>query len=99
MYQCCAYKLCREPKYFICSTYCKGRISMTHSIKNVVLHEIVLRNLREALMFHMKRSSFRTPETICDRDGEFVWKRETLAGRHADCRELDRIIPTVWRTM
>ncbi|KUK81558.1 MAG: Site-specific recombinase [Mesotoga prima] len=41
-----------EQKYLICSTYRKGKdLCTTHSIKNVVLHEIVLRNLREAIEF------------------------------------------------
>jgi hypothetical protein len=41
-----------EQKYFICSTYRKVKdLCTTHSIKNVVLHEIVLRNLREAIEF------------------------------------------------
>ena len=36
----------------ICSTYRKGKdLCTTHSIKNVVLHEIVLRNLREAISY------------------------------------------------
>ena len=45
MYQCRATNFTEEQKYFICSTYRKGKdLCTTHSIKNVVLHEIVLRN-------------------------------------------------------
>ncbi len=42
MYQCRATNFTEEQKYFICSTYRKGKdLCTTHSIKNVVLHEIV----------------------------------------------------------
>lgn len=52
MYQCRATNFTEEQKYFICSTYRKGKdLCTTHSIKNVVLHEIVLRNLREAIEY------------------------------------------------
>ena len=52
MYQCRATNFTEEQKYFICSTYRKGKdLCTTHSIKNVVLHEIVLRNLREAIQY------------------------------------------------
>lgn len=50
MYQCRATSFTEEQKYFICSTYRKGKdLCTTHSIKNVVLYEIVLKNLREAI--------------------------------------------------
>ena len=52
MYQCRATNFAENQKYFICSTYRKGKdLCTTHSIKNVVLHEIVLRNLREAISY------------------------------------------------
>ena len=52
MYQCRAMNFTEEQKYFICSTYRKGKdLCTTHSIKNVVLHEIVLRNLHEAIQY------------------------------------------------
>ena len=50
MYQCRATNFTEEQKYFICSTYRKGKdLCTTHSIKNVVLYEIVLKNLRETI--------------------------------------------------
>ena len=40
MYQCRATNFAENQKYFICSTYRKGKdLCTTHSIKNVVLHE------------------------------------------------------------
>ncbi len=52
MYQCRTTNFTEEQKYFICSTYRKGKdLCTTHSIKNVVLHEIVLKNLREAIQY------------------------------------------------
>lgn len=68
MYQCRATNFTEEQKYFICSTYRKGKdLCTAHSIKNVVLHEIVLRNLREAIEFVKEAADSRLRE----RDAEF----------------------------
>lgn len=51
MYQC---RTNEKPSlaYFLCATYRKDRtLCKTHSIRNVVLHEIVLKNLREAIQY------------------------------------------------
>ena len=79
MYQCRATNFTEEQKYFICSTYRKGKdLCTTHSIKNVVLYEIVLKNLREAI-------------DLRERDAEFSRKRETLSKAENRIAELDNL--------
>ncbi len=52
MYLCRANHFKPEQEYYICSTYRKDRtLCKTHSIRRVVLEEIVLRNLREAISY------------------------------------------------
>ena len=101
MYQCRATNFAENQKYFICSTYRKGKdLCTTHSIKNVVLHEIVLRNLREAISYVSEHEAEFVQEAaesdMRDRDAEFVRKRETLAKADARIAELDRIISRLY---
>ena len=101
MYQCRATNFAENQKYFICSTYRKGKdLCTTHSIKNVVLHEIVLRNLREAIAYVSEHEAEFAQEAaesdMRDRDAEFVRKRETLAKADARIAELDRIISRLY---
>ena len=52
MYLCRANHFKPEQEYYLCSTYRKDRtLCSTHSIRRVVLEEIVLRNLREAIQY------------------------------------------------
>lgn len=52
MYQCRTTNFTEEQKYFIFSNYRKGKdLCTTHSIRNVVLHEIVLKNLHETIQY------------------------------------------------
>ena len=101
MYQCRATNFAENQKYFICSTYRKGKdLCTTHSIKNVVLHEIVLRNLREALSYVSEHEAEFIQDAaesdMRDRDAEFVRKRETLAKADTRIAELDRIISRLY---
>ena len=101
MYQCRATNFTEEQKYFICSTYRKGKdLCTTHSIKNVVLHEIVLRNLREAISYVSEHEAEFIQDAaesdMRDRDAEFVRKRETLAKADTLIAELDRIISRLY---
>ena len=101
MYQCRATNFAENQKYFICSTYRKGKdLCTTHSIKNVVLHEIVLRNLREAIAYVSEHEAEFAQEAaesdMRDRDAEFVRKRETLAKADTRIAELDRIISRLY---
>ena len=101
MYQCRATNFTEEQKYFICSTYRKGKdLCTTHSIKNVVLHEIVLRNLREAIQYVSQHEAEFMQEaadiSMRDRDAEFARKRDTLAKADKRIAELDRIISRLY---
>ncbi len=52
MYLCRANHFKPEQEYYLCSTYRKDRtLCSTHSIRRVVLEEMVLRNLREAIQY------------------------------------------------
>lgn len=96
MYQCRATNFTEEQKYFICSTYRKGKdLCTTHSIKNVVLHEIVLKNLREAIQYVTQHEAKFVQEaadsSLRERDAEFSRKRDTLAKAESRIVELDNI--------
>ena len=96
MYQCRATNFTEEQKYFICSTYRKGKdLCTTHSIKNVVLHEIVLRNLREAIEYVTQYEAEFIQEAadsrLRERDAEFSHKRETLSKAESRIAELDNL--------
>ena len=101
MYQCRASNFTEEQKYFICSTYRKGKDLCTpHSIKNVVLHEIVLRNLREAIQYVSQHEAEFMQEaadiSMRDRDAEFARKRDTLTKADKRIAELDHIISKLY---
>ena len=96
MYQCRATNFTEEQKYFICSTYRKGKdLCTTHSIKNVVLHEIVLRNLWEAIEYVTQYEAEFIQEAadsrLRERDAEFSRKRETLSRAESRIAELDNL--------
>ena len=96
MYQCRATNFTEEQKYFICSTYRKGKdLCTTHSIRNVVLHEIVLRNLREAIEYVTQYEAEFIQEAadsrLRERDAEFSRKRETLSRAESRIAELDNL--------
>lgn len=96
MYQCRATNFTEEQKYFICSTYRKGKdLCTTHSIKNVVLHEIVLRNLREAIeyvtQYEAEFIQKAADSRLRERDAEFSRKRETLSRAESRIAELDNL--------
>ena len=101
MYQCRATNFTEEQKYFICSTYRKGKdLCTTHSIRNVVLHEIVLKNLREAIQYVSQHEAEFMQEaadiSMRDRDAEFARKRDALAKADKRIAELDRIISRLY---
>ena len=96
MYQCRATNFTEEQKYFICSTYRKGKdLCTTHSIKNVVLYEIVLKNLREAIDYVTEYEAEFVQEAadsrLRERDAEFSRKRETLSKAESRIAELDNL--------
>ena len=98
--------LCRanekpEQAYYLCATYRKDRsLCTTHTIRSTVLHEIVLRNLREAIQYVSQHEAEFMQEaadiSMRDRDAEFARKRDTLAKTDERIAELDRIISRLY---
>ena len=77
-------------------TYRKGKdLCTTHSIKNVVLYEIVLKNLREAIDYVTEYEAEFVQEAadsrLRERDAEFSRKRETLSKAENRIAELDNL--------
>ena len=100
MYQC---RTNEKPSlaYFLCATYRKDRtLCKTHSIRNVVLQEIVLKNLREAIQYVTEYEAEFIQEaadtSMRDRDAEFARKREALSKADQRIAELDRIISRMY---
>lgn len=97
MYQCRTNEFKPEQEYYICSTYRKDRsVCTTHSIRNVVLEEIVLQNLREAIQYVSNYESDFIREaadiSVRERDKEFAQKKDTLTKAEKRVAELDLII-------
>ena len=97
MYQCRATHFTEEQKYFICSTYRKDRtLCTTHSIRNLILHEIVLRNLREAIQYVNEHEAAFVQDaadnSMRDQSADLTRKRETLSKADLRISELDTII-------
>ena len=101
MYQCRATNFTEEQKYFICSTYRKGKeLCSTHTIRNVVLHEIVLKNLREAIQYVREHEAEFMREAadhdMRDKDAELARKRDAFSKSEQRIAELDLIISRLY---
>ena len=97
MYLCRATNFKPEQAYYLCSTYRKDRsLCTTHTIRNVILSEIVLQNLREAIQYVTQYEARFIQEAaerdMQDRDQEFVRQREALTRAEQRIAELDNII-------
>ena len=101
MYLCRANHFKPEQEYYLCSTYRKDRtLCSTHSIRRVVLEEIVLRNLREAIQYvtqyeddFVQRAA---DQSLRERDKELAQKKDTLAQSQKRIAELDVIIKRLY---
>ena len=101
MYLCRANHFKPEQEYYLCSTYRKDRtLCSTHSIRRVVLEEIVLRNLREAIQYvtqyeddFVRRAA---DQSLRERDKELAQKKDTLAQSQKRIAELDVIIKRLY---
>jgi DNA invertase Pin-like site-specific DNA recombinase len=73
MYLCRASHFKPEQEYYICSNYRKDRkLCTTHSIRNVVLKEIVLQNLRKAIAY------------VSDNEGDFISEAAEISAKAHD---------------
>lgn len=101
MYLCRANHFKPEQEYYLCSTYRKDRtLCSTHSIRRVVLEEIVLRNLREAIQYvtqyeddFVQRAA---DQSLRERDKELAQKKDTLAQSQKRIADLDVIIKRLY---
>lgn len=102
MYQCRTNEFKPEQEYFICSTYRKDRTicDNTHSIRNMPLTEIVIRNLREAIAYVTQyEDDFIREAAETDtraRDKALLQKKDTLAGAEKRIAELDVIFKRIY---
>jgi DNA invertase Pin-like site-specific DNA recombinase len=97
LYQCRATRFRPEQEYYICSTYRKDRFACsTHSIRTVVLAEIVLRDLREAIAYvsRFEKDFIREASemSVQKHNGELARRTSELAKAERRCVELDAII-------
>jgi len=101
MYLCRGSHFKPEQEYYICSTYRKDReLCTTHSIRNVVLSEILLLNLQEALSYvatHEKDFVREAADISAkERDRELAAKKKALAEADKRIIELDNIIKRLY---
>jgi hypothetical protein len=101
MYLCRTTNFKPEQQYYICSTYRKGReLCTTHTIRNVVLEEIVLQNLREAVSFVSQYEEEFVREasdvSLREQDKELSKKRDELKKTESRISELDSIIKRMY---
>ena len=101
MYLCRTTYFKPEQEYYICSTYRHDREKCTtHTIRNVVLEEIVLRNLREAIAYVTANENDFIREaadiTIRERDKELAANKKALAEAEKRIIELDTIIKRLY---
>ena len=101
MYLCRTNHFKPEQEYYICSTYRKDRsLCKTHSIRRVVLEEIVLRNLREAISYvtqyeddFIQRAAERS---LRERDKALSQKKTVLVQSEKRIAELDVIFKRIY---
>lgn len=100
MYQCRTNEWKPEQQYFICSGYRKKKCDNTHSIRNVALEEIVIRNLREAIAYVTQyENDFVREAAETDtraRDKALAQKKDTLAQAEKRIAELDLIFKRIY---
>ena len=85
MYQCRATNFTEKQKHFICSTYRKDRnLCTTHTIRNYILEEIVLRNLREAISF------------VHEHEDDFIREASIRNGSFDNVKDCRYAIPSHW---
>lgn len=101
MYLCRANHFKPEQEYYICSTYRKDRtLCTTHSIRRVILEQIVLQNLREAIQYVMKyEDDFvqrAADHSLRERDKELAQKKDVLAKSEKRIAELDVIFKRLY---
>jgi DNA invertase Pin-like site-specific DNA recombinase len=90
-----------EQDYYICSTYRHDREKCTtHTIRNVILEEIILRDIREAITYVTNNEVEFIREAVDlstqERDRELVATKKALAESEKRIVELDLIIKRLY---
>jgi DNA invertase Pin-like site-specific DNA recombinase len=101
MYQYRGTHIEKRQEHFVCSTYHNDHAECsTHTIRNVVLEEIILRNLREAIAYVARDEAAFVSEAsntgMRERDKERTKKQDTLAQNEKRIAELDLIIKRLY---
>ena len=101
MYHCRTQNFEKRQEYFACSTYRNKRgCDSPHTIRNVILEEIVLQNLREAIAYvsQYEKDFIREASDISvrEQDRELAAKRDGLAKAEKRVSELDLIIKRLY---
>ena len=102
MYQCRATNFRRDQEYYLCSGYRKSRdvCGQTHSIRTVILEELVLQNLREIVSFASQRKDDFVKMVMdadmrqCNQD--LAKRQKTLADAEKRIAELDTIFKRLY---
>ena len=102
MYQCRATGFHRDQEYYICSGYRKGKdvCGETHSIRTVILEELILDNLREIVSFARQHKD-RFVQMVMDMDLKernkgIAKKKRTLSEAEKRIAELDNIFKRLY---
>ena len=101
MYLCRANRYKPEQEYYLCSTYRKDRaLCTTHSIRRIVLEEIVLRNLREAIQYVSQHEDDfiqqAADQSLREQNKELAQKKDDLSRSQKRIAELDVIIKRLY---
>ena len=102
MYQCRATNFRREQEYYLCAGYRKSRdfCGQTHSIRTVILEELILENLREIVSF-ASRSKDEFVRLVMDsdlrqRNRDLVKRKRQLTDSEKRITELDAIFKRLY---
>ena len=102
MYQCRATNFRRDQEYYLCSGYRKSRdvCGQTHSIRTVILEELVLQNLREIVSFASQRKDdfvkMVMDADMRQRNRGLAKRQKTLADAEKRIAELDTIFKRLY---
>lgn len=102
MYQCRATNFRPEQEYYLCAGYRKSRdiCGQTHSIRTVILDELILKNLREIVSL-VSKSKEEFVRMVMDADAkqrnkDLARRKKTLADADKRIAELDMIFKRIY---
>lgn len=102
MYQCRATNFRPEQEYYLCAGYRKSRdiCGQTHSIRTVILQELILDNLREIVSFATKSKEefvrMVMDADVKQRNKDLAKRKKTLSDADKRIAELDKIFKRLY---